>query len=228
MARTKKEKTGPGRLSQMRQAYAMTRKGDPLVTLIVLGTFVIVFGVILVIGFIVGNPITFGIVGVVAGLLAALVIFGRRAEKAAVASIADQPGAAAGVLSTLRKGWTMTPAVGGNRQQDLVHRVTGRPGVVLVAEGRPQGTAALLNDVRKRTARVTADVPITEIIVGDGEGQVPLRKLSRTVMKLPRVLQPAEVTELNYRLKALGSQQGTVPLPKGPLPKGVRPPKMSR
>ena len=67
-----------------------------------------------------------------------------------------------------------------------------------------------------------------EILVGDGDGQVPLRKLSRTVMKLPRALRPAEVTDLNFRLKALDNQRGQLPIPKGPLPKNARMPKVPK
>ena len=72
------------------------------------------------------------------------------------------------------------------------------------------------------------DAPVHEILVGDGEGEVPLKKLTRTVMKLPRALAPAEVTELNNRLKSLDSQRGQLPIPKGPLPKGARMPKMPK
>ena len=114
------------------------------------------------------------------------------------------------------------------RNQDLVHRVTGRPGVVLVAEGRPAGAVNLLTAERKRTSRVLGDSPVHEILVGDGEGQIPIRKLSRTVMKLPRALTASEVTELNYRLKALDNQRGALPIPKGPLPKGARMPKVPK
>ena len=47
-------------------------------------------------------------------------------------------------------------------------------------------------------------------------------------MKLPRALTASEVTELNYRLKALDSQRGQLPIPKGPLPKGARMPKVPK
>jgi hypothetical protein len=35
----------------------------------------------------------------------------------------------------MRGDWRVTPAVGFTREQDLVHRVLGKPGVILVAEG---------------------------------------------------------------------------------------------
>ena len=61
--------------------------------------------------------------------------------------------------------------------------------------------------------------------VGDGEGQVPLRKLVRHVTKLPKGLRPAEMTDVLNRLKAIDATRSSVPLPKGPVPtsmKGMR------
>ena len=145
-----------------------------------------VCGVFLALGFVLSNPWTFGIIAILTATLATMFVFSRRVEKAAFCSVEGQPGAAAAVLNTLRRGWTVTPAVAVTRNQDLVHRVTGRPGVVLVAEGRPSGATNLLTAERKRTARVLGDAPVHEILVGDGDGQVPLKKLTRTVQKLPR------------------------------------------
>jgi hypothetical protein len=187
-----------------------------------------VIAVFIGLGLLIGNPWTLGILGVAVAFLATMFVFSRRVEKAALSSIAGQPGAAAAVLNALKRGWTVTPAVAVTRNQDIVHRVTGRPGVVLVAEGRPASATNLLTAERKRTARVLGDAPVHEILVGDGEGQVPLRKVSRTVMKLPRALKPADVTELNRRLKALDGQRGQLPIPKGPMPKGTRMPKMPK
>ena len=70
------------------------------------------------------------------------------------------------------------------------------------------------------------DVPIYDVQVGTGDGQIPLRKVNRHLMKLPRNLKPYQVSEVNRRLKALGTM--TVPIPKGPLPKGMRMPRGPR
>lgn len=213
---------------QLRAAWTMARKVDTRLPLIVAAVFLVVFAVFLVIGLIIGNPWTFGIVGVTSGVVAALIVFGRRAERAALKTVEGQPGAGASVLTTLRKGWTLSPAVAVTRNQDLVHRLTGRAGVVLVGEGRPAGAVNLLTVERKRVQRVAPDTPVHEILIGDEEGQVPLRKLTRTVMRLPRALKPGEVNQLNYRLKALDNQRGALPIPKGPLPKNARMPKVPR
>lgn len=215
------------RLAQVKAAYQMTRRADPKIGWILSGTLLGVFGVFLLIGFLIGQPIFLGLLGFLTGLTVAAFIFGRRAEAAAYRQVEGQPGAAAAVLDTLRKGWTVTPAISVNRQQDIVHRAVGRPGVVLVAEGSSPGRiAGLLANERKRMSRIVPDVPVHEIVAGNGEGQVPLRKLTRTLTKLPTALGKADVAETNKRLKALGSMN--LPLPKGPMPKGMKMPRMPK
>jgi hypothetical protein len=114
--------------------------------------------------------------------------------------------------------------VGANRHQDVVHRVVGRPGIVLVGEGTSHGRVAnLIQQEKRRHARVAPETPIYEVVVGRGDDEIPLPKLAKHVMKLPRNIRPAEVTELRQRLRALGSQP--VGMPKGPLPKGIRIPR---
>ena len=48
-----------------------------------------------------------------------------------------QPGAAAAALRMLRRGWKTDPAIAFTKQQDVVHRVVGPPGIVLIGEGNP-------------------------------------------------------------------------------------------
>jgi hypothetical protein len=163
--------------------------------------------------------------GVLLGLLVAMVLFGRFAQAAQYSAIEGQPGAAAAVLQTLRGNWTVTPAVAANRNMDVVHRAVGRPGVVLVGEGSATRLPSLLAAEKKRIARVAYDIPIYDIQVGNGEGQIPIRRLQRKVMKLPRNLRSSAVSDLNYRLRALPA---SLQAPKGPIPRSGRPPKMPR
>ena len=108
--------------------------------------------------------------------------------------------------------------VAGTTQLDAVHRVLGRPGVILVGEGTPSRVRPLLAQEKKRIARIAGDAPIYDVLVGDEEGQVPLRKLSAHVMKLPRNLSGGELNALRKRLAALGGAR--MPVPGGPLPGG--------
>ena len=207
-----------GQAGMIKQAYSLTRKNDPKLPWIMLICFVAVAAVIELIGILVGSPFVFLPLALIAGALAALVIFGRRAQGSAYRQVEGQPGAAAWVLEGMRGDWRVTSGVAGTQQMDAVHRVLGRPGVILVAEGVPARVRGLLAQEKKKVARVVGDTPIYDIVVGDEEGQVPLRKLSSHVMKLPRNLSAAEVNSLGRRISALGGSR--MPLPGGPLPGG--------
>jgi hypothetical protein len=212
----------PGKSAQIRMAVKATRDADPKFLPLVLGIPIAVFAVLLGLGFVLGSPILFGIIGFLLALIVAVVVFGRRATAAQFTAIEGQPGAAAAVLMSLRGDWRVTPAVAMTRGQDLVHRVVGRPGVVLVAEGAGSRPRELLNNELKRVRRVSGEAPLHEVIVGEGTGQVSIRKLSAHMMRLPRVLKQADVNALDARLKAIQSGP-TMPLPKGPMPRGKMP-----
>ncbi|MGH8866640.1 MAG: DUF4191 domain-containing protein [Actinomycetes bacterium] len=212
-----------GRAAQIRAAYQMTKKADPRIGLLLFAIALAVLAVFVGVGFLVGYPIYAGVLGLPMALLAVTIVFGRRAERAAFGQVEGQPGAAGAVLNSLRRGWTVTSPVAVTKNQDIVHRAVGRPGIVLVGEGAPNRVTNLLAAERRRHARVAPDAPVYEVVAGDEEGQVKLRKLQRHLMKLPRNLKPADVREVNNRLRALG--QTSIPIPKGPLPKGMRMPK---
>ncbi len=215
-----------GRLAQIRSAYTMTRKVDPMVGWVTLATALLVFAVVLAVGFLIGHPVYLGILGLMSGFLVATIVFGKRAERAAFSQVDGQPGAAAAALNMLRRGWSVTPAVAVTRNQDIVHRAVGRPGVVLIGEGVPSRVQALLVTEKKKVARYVPDVPVYDVQAGNADGQVPLRKLNNHLMKLPRNLTTTQVSEVNRRLKALGTMN--LPIPKGPMPKGMRMPRGPR
>jgi hypothetical protein len=103
--------------------------------------------------------------------------------------------------------------------------VVGPPGIVLVGEGNANRVRGLLATERRKHERVVADVPVHDLVCGNGEGQVPLPKLVRHVQKLGREVKPAEMTDILNRLKALDATRSNIPLPKGPVPtsmKGLR------
>jgi hypothetical protein len=205
-------------VGMLRQAFNLTRKNDPRLPWIMLIAFVVVAAVVEVVGVLLSSPYLFIPLAILLGLLAALVVFGRRAQGSAYRQVEGQPGAAAWVLEGMRGDWRVTSGVAGTAQLDAVHRVLGRPGIVLVAEGVPSRTRNLLAQEKKKIARVVGDTPIYDITVGDDEGQIPLRKLSSHVMKLPRNLSAAEVNSLGRRMSALGGAR--MPVPGGPLPGG--------
>ncbi|MBX7548669.1 DUF4191 domain-containing protein [Streptomyces sp. NPDC004232] len=214
-----------GRLKQIALTYKMTRKADKKIGLVLGAVGIGIFAVFLAIGFLLGHPVYLGIFGLLIALLAAAIVFGRRAERAAFGQMEGQPGAAAAVLDNVGRGWTTTPAVAMNRSQDVVHRAVGKAGIVLVAEGNPNRVKTLLAAEKKKMNRIVADVPVHDVIVGNGEGLVELKKLRTTMLKFPRVLTGAQVTATNDRLRAMGDLMSNMPVPKGPMPKGMRMPK---
>jgi hypothetical protein len=207
-----------GQARMIKQAYSLTQKNDPKLPWIMLIAFVAVAAVVELIGILLGSPFVFIPLAVITGGLAALILFGRRAQGSAYRQVEGQPGAAAWVLEGMRGDWRVTSGVAGTAQMDAVHRVLGRPGVILVAEGVPSRVRNLLAQEKRKVARIVGDTPIYDIVVGDDEGQVPLRKLSTHVMKLPRNLTAADVNALGRRMSAMGG--GRMPVPGGPLPGG--------
>jgi hypothetical protein len=213
-----------GRIAQLRTVFTMTRQVDPAVVWWMLLVFVGTLAVAFVIGLLVGHPIYVLVLGIPLAFMLSLIIMARRAETAAYARFAGQPGAASMALQNLRKGWNVDqePVAVDPRTQDLVFRAVGRPGVVLVTEGPPNRSAKLADTERKRITRVLgANVPVTVLQCGDHEGQIPLRKMSGHIMRMKPVLTKTEVSEVSKRLRALGGLRP--PLPKGIDPTRVRP-----
>jgi hypothetical protein len=206
------------RAKQIKVAFNLTRENDPRLLLLLVAAFLVPLVVLLALGFAIGHPIYLGVLGFLLALVAVVAVFGRRMTKMQYAQVEGQPGAAAAVLQTMRGNWRITPAVQFNREQDLVHRVIGLPGVVLVGEGSPNRTRGLVINEKKKLARFLGDTPVYDVLVGDGEGQLPLKDLQRHLMKLPRNVKPAVVNELDRKLKAMAP---ALPIPKGPMPTRV-------
>jgi len=168
------------------------------------------------------NPWFDAVIALLFGVMGALIVFGRRAQRAAYAQIEGRPGAAAAALGVLRKGWKLDPAIAFNKQQDIVHRVVGPPGIVLIGEGSPSRLKNLLANERRKHERVASETPIHEVVCGDSEGAVPVSKLARYVTKLGRGMKPAEMTDVLARLRALDANRSNVPIPKGPVPTNLK------
>jgi len=217
--------TSMGRVKQIRMIAGIIRKQDPRALPLVALAGVGVAAVVIVVGYFTGLIWGFIPLGILAGALAAMVLFGRFATSAQYKAIEGQPAAAAAVLQSLRGGFTTTPAIAANRNMDVVHRTVGKPGVILVGEGSPTRLPSLLAAEKKRISRIASQVPIYDFQVGDGEGQVPIRDLNKKIMKLPRNMTGQAVADLNYRLNALPAQ---LQMPKGPMPRSARLPKAPR
>jgi F0F1-type ATP synthase assembly protein I len=227
MARTKADGGSTpkkqGRLSQLRAVFSMTRRSDPAAVWWMLLAFVGTVALAFAIGYLIDHPIYVTIIGVMLGVLFAVAILARRAEGAAYAQLAGQPGAAGAALQGLRRGWSVEqqPVAIDPRSQDMVFRAVGRPGVVLVTEGPVPRVNKLADKERTRLNRVLPNVPVPIVNAGDGPDQVPLRKVSRTMTRMKPALTKGEVSEVAKRLRALGAAK--LPIPKGVDPMRARP-----
>jgi hypothetical protein len=220
-----------GRLGQVREVFTAARNVDPLIgwwmALAAIGTLVVTVGV----GFLVDKPIYFLILGLPLAALAASTVLSIRAKRAAFSSIEGKPGAAGAALSALRRGWYFEQqpvAAEAGRAGDMataamVFRATGRPGVVLVAEGPAVRATKLAEAERKKISRVAgASVPVTVLRIGEGGGkdEVSVRKVAGKIQRMKPVLTKEEVAAVNKRLKAMGGMRP--PLPAGVDPNRVR------
>lgn len=208
------------RFQEIRDAYQVTKKAKPLIAVQMLAIFLAAWAIGISAGIIVGHPIYLGFVTLPVAALFAFFIFTRQAGAAAYSSIEGQVGAGASVLMAIRKGWSTTPAVAVSRNQDMVHRSVGRAGIVLTGEGG-NSVRQLMQDEKKRTERYAPGVPVYELVIGDLDGQISLRKLQKQMKKYPKKLTANQMREVRARLKAVSG--AAMPIPKGPMPtRGMR------
>lgn len=210
-----RERKTPEWIKTLKQAYSVTRKVRPLLPVVLALIFLLVMAVGVGIGVIVGRTIYITLLAIPFALVITLFSFSRLAESAAYSSIEGQVGAGASVLMSIRKGWTTTAGVQVARNQDLVHRSLGRAGVVITGEGT-NNVRTMMNAERRQMERFLSGVPVHEILVGDEEGRIPLRKLQKHLKKLPKKLTKTQLREARAREKSLGGAK--LPMPKGPMP----------
>ncbi|GAB3447391.1 DUF4191 domain-containing protein [Streptomonospora sediminis] len=211
-----------GRLKQFGMVIRVVHQQSPRTLPISIGIFLVVAALAATGAMVFGGWLYWGPLGFAVAFLAGFFYFTRATQRLQYKMLEGQLGAASAVLDNMRGDWTTEPGVGANRQMDVVHRAVGRPGVVLVGEGDPGRVKGLIAAEKKRVARVAHNTPIYDFQVGNGESQLPISKLQRQMVKLPRNLDKREVAELRYRLKAMPA---AMQMPKGPMPKGSRMPK---
>ena len=213
--KSKEKKIKTPRFQTFRDAYAVTKQVKPWISIALIATFLVTWAIGIGIGMAIGQPVYLGFVFLPIALLAAMLLFTRQAGSAAYVSIEGQIGAGASVLMAIRKGWTTTPAVAVSRNQDMVHRSVGRAGIVISGEGS-DSVKQMMSDERKKAERFAPGVPVIEILIGNEENRVPIRKLQKEMRRLPKKLTAHQMREVRARLKAVGGM--SMPIPKGPMP----------
>ena len=152
-----------------------------------------------------------------------MVTLTRFIESASYKQMEGMPGAASAVIGRIRRGWSFQeePVRFNARTQDMVFRLIGKPGVVLVTEGPTNRVNKLVEDERKQARRIAPNVPVHTVNVGTDDGQVRLAKLMKSLKKLPKKLTSAEVSVVAKRYDSIKTNQ--LPIPKGIDPYKMRP-----
>lgn len=218
----------PAWYRQLWQVYSLTRRYDRGVSWWLLGGFLLAGGASFVAAFFIGGQgvlalVLGAVLSVLIGVLVALIVLARRADKALFAQVEGQPGATSYALQQIRRGWRVEqePVAVDPKSRDLVFRAIGRPGIVLLTEGPLPRVLRLAEAERKRHSRLASGAPVHVIHVGSGEDQVELRKVRGRMARLPRALTSAEVTTVAKRVSALSAIRA--PIPKGIDPYRARP-----
>jgi integral membrane protein len=203
-------------------AYRLTARTYPALPWMLLGTATLVIVLFLLLAFLTNTSwIGWLVVGIMGSITAALALLSFLARRALYAQVEQTTGAVKVALSQIQRGWIIPEQpVAFTREQDLVWRIVGRPGIVLISEGPASRVRALLNTESKRVTKIMRNVPIHQIQVGHDEGQVALKDLQRELRRLKNVLTAEEVPQVSARINALRS--GEPPIPKGVDPLRAR------
>ncbi len=218
-------------MRQLWQVFRMTVRNDRAALWLMIAALVLPIVASIVLALVLSGDNIIGIVlsiitGVLGGILAFLIVLGRRAERVAYRQIAGQPGAVGAVLkSSLRRAWQSSEMpVAVTKSQDAVYRAVGKPGVVLIGEGPMSRTRRMLEDERRNVARIVPNVPIHLLHVGPDADSIPLERLPKTLNRMKKSISKPEVYAVNNRLVSL-SKSSSLPIPKGIDPTKVRAPK---
>lgn len=218
MAKQKEQKE-PGRFKQVVAVFRQTMRLDKSAIWITLAGFVAPTAVAVGFSFATNAGvlgwILYTLLGATIGMMLALIIMSRKAEKVAYTSNAGKPGAVTLALQgAFRKGWrgVLEPVAVNPRSLAAVYRIVGRPGIVFIAEGNRNDAAHLLEAERKRVTRAAQGVPVHAVwVTGDAQA-TPLHELPKTLNRMKPTLNRKQVSSVQSRMVAL---RNALPIPKG-------------
>lgn len=207
------------------QAYKATAPNDKWLLPLMIAIPVAIIGFAVLVGVLVGSTIVLVyavLIGVLAAALAAMYTLTRRFEKSAFARMEGQLGASVSIAQSIRSGWKFEddPVSVDPRGRALVFQGVGKGGVILLAEGGNASNKQVTAQTR-RVNKLVPGVPVHVIHVGTGEGQVPLRNLTKAIRKHKKALNKNQREQVAARLRAIGGQK--LPVPKGVDPARARP-----
>jgi hypothetical protein len=227
-----KKNKKPGRMRQLWRIYKITAKNDPTSVWLALLGLLGAVGVGFLIGSLTANIGSFSfwlwiVTGSTTGLLIAMVVMSKRAERNAYMQIEGQAGAVGAVLdSQIRRRWKAqsAPVAVNAKTREAVYRMIGPAGVVLIGEGSSSRVQQMLEDESRKVSRTVPGVTVHKLRVNADQGGIRLHALLKNVYKLKKSINRAEVSAVSNRLAALAGN-GALPIPKGIDPNKLRAPK---
>ena len=213
-------------LQNIKDSYTISRRTYPWIGWAMLAAFAVCIAVGVAISFASGMSLWYWLIlSIMMALMVAMIILSLTVRRASYAQIEGMPGAAKAVLDQIGRGWYVEPEpVAFTKHQDLVWRLVGRPGVVLIAEGPGTRTRRMLAEEERKVHRLLSTVPIHTLQVGTDAGQVRLTELSKTLRGLPTKptsLTDSEITQVSKRLTSMAGRN--LPVPRHIDPNKVRP-----
>jgi len=232
-ARTSTPEKRPGFFSQLRTLYTFTQKEYRWLPFALAGIVLVGVALGVLVGFLippvaVWSVILWGVTGLLAGILGAMIMMTRLSTHAMYKKIDGMPGATGHVLaSSLGRNWQAsdTPIGVNPKTQEAVYRAIGRGGVVLIGEGSRTRLSRLMGEERARVQRVATGVPITTIYVGHGEDEVAIKNLASTIKSLPKKVDRATMAAVIKRVSSVSQGLASLPIPKGVDPTKMRAPR---
>lgn len=168
--------------------------------------------------------------GIMLGVVLALYTLTRRFERQMFSQMEGTLGGSLAIAQSIRKGWQFSddPVAVDPKAKAVVFQGVGEGGIVLLAEG---GRAAKrsVDTAVARLHKLAPGVPVTPIYIGLGEGEVPLKGLTKAVRAskaknfgrgLRAGLSASDQQTVRARLRSLGGPQ--MPIPKGIDPNRAR------
>lgn len=201
-------------------AYTVTARTYPWVGWAMGSLVIITMAVAITVGVLRGGLVWTLISGVLFAVMLALLLLVMLVRPATYKQLDGTTGAVYSVVGQTR-GWMVDEMPAQiTKEGDIVWRLIGRPGVVLISEGPPSRALSLLQTERKTVSRIVTNVPVIIIQSGHESGQVPLAKLPGKLRRLKNKLTKQEIPAVANRLTAVGTK--TTQIPRGVDPKNPR------
>lgn len=238
-----------GTIKQIITIFKYTHKEDKMLPALIAGAFLVPVIVFVILGIIfrwtVLTWVFLMLIAIMLGMLMATIVLTRRADMVGYKQLDGKPGAAISVLRNINKAgfnFPEQPVWVDPRTKDAIWRGTGYNGIYLLGEGDYDRVKRAMDRQEQSIKSVTAgsQIPVYRVMVGNGQGQVPLKKLRSNIIRRkayhpthhknallakihPRerfILTKAELEKLNARLRTLQAKNGMG------IPKGIDPTRM--